>query len=126
MSNYPKVKKLNTRNEWIERGSFHIRVKEWELDLRGIQYCLCRGRVWILLPNKKGIIDGKECEFPIINFRDKEKQRAFIKLLQRCFSGFMKSHFYVPFDQLEKQERRRKMRKERVFVTPPPRRKYGT
>lgn len=100
-----------------------MRIKDWDLDVRGINYSICKGRVWILMPTKKGMIGGKQCEFPIINFTTQDTHRAFIKLLQHCFGGFMKSRNYVSFDNWDDEKGEKKVRKPMVFVTPAPRKK---
>lgn len=100
-----------------------LKEKDWELDIRGVHYCVCRARVWIQMPNKKGMIDGKECEFPIVNFKNKEQQRAFVKLLQICFGGFMKSRNYCSFEEWDSVTGAKKKRKAMKFYTPTPRNK---
>ncbi len=117
LHNYPRTKKRNKRNEWVETGSLHLYVKleSWEFDLRGIFYVLCKGKVWIKMPTKKGVLNGKDCEFPITDIRDKEQKAGIMRLLQGCFLGFMKSTDYVSFDEWEKRQRIGKAKINMVF-----------
>ena len=71
------------------------------------------------MPTKKGEIDGKPCEFPVLDLCDKEQKLGFLRLIQTCFLGFMKSPKYVSFEKQEKRDKMNRAKKKMTFVDLP-------
>lgn len=108
---------MNSKNQVIETGSFHILINEWHLDIRGIFYVKCAHKVFVRMPEKKGVLDGEKCEFPIINFRNKNDQKIFVKNLGIEFGKFMKTPKYKSYERAGKAEKIEKAKKKMNFIT---------
>ncbi len=121
IANYPRDLVKNKNKQWVERGSLHIRfpINGEDFDVRGIHYCYSRQKAWIIMPSKKGMLDGEPCEYPICNFRRKDPQRGFVGLMQYLFNHFAKSSEYTSLEKSQKKERRRFIQKNMTFIDLP-------
>lgn len=123
IANYPKDKVKNKNNQWIERGSIHIRypINNEFFDMRCIGYnlCICKGKAWINMPSKKGILNGEECEYPTGNFLRRDAQRGFVGLIQYLLGQFVKTHKYISLAEWEKKQKIILAKKNMIFVDLP-------
>lgn len=94
-------------------------VNGWMKHERGIHYSICKGKVWIDVPFKKGTINGKPCEYPLGDFEDPDAQRGFVGIIQFLFSRFAQTPHYVSFEAWERKEKMREAREKMTFVDLP-------
>ncbi len=121
IANYPIDKVKNKNNQWVERGTLHIRypIGTEPYDMRGIFYNLCRGKGWINMPSKKGIVHGEECEYPTGNFFRRDSQRGFVGLIQYLLGVFVRGPKYINLEEWEKKLKIIEAKKNMVFVDVP-------
>ncbi|KKM91049.1 hypothetical protein LCGC14_1232560 [marine sediment metagenome] len=98
----------------VESGSFHISVTipNFIFEVRGVHYCITKKKLWINLPSRRGLIDKELCEFPVWEIPDQEVKKAFLAILQKVFSDFMKTEEFISFEQyIEEIEMKEKLQK---------------
>lgn len=81
--------------------SAHVNIPSLNIEIKGvvIRYTEKTGRVWVMMPSKKGLLDGKMCYFPLLSFNDKEFQKKIQLEIAAYFLEWRQTH---KFEELEK------------------------
>ena len=79
------------------KASAHIYMPEFDLDVRGIDVSIKKGKHWITIPTKTKF-DAKTKEnitFPIIQFANREKTLGLRKAIIKACLNYMKENNYI-------------------------------
>lgn len=76
--------------------SIHVLIPSLNIEIRAVslRYCEKKKRCWIMMPSKKGLIQGKTCHFPLVSFIDKKFQTELLREIRECFIDWRKTHTY--------------------------------
>lgn len=101
-----EVKKMYREKKGIaplfnEIYSAHVSIPSLDIEIKGvvIRYTPKTKRVWVMMPSKKGQLDGKMCYFPLLSFNDKDFQK---RLQIEVAAHFLQWRETGVFEELEK------------------------
>jgi|SRR6185295_11816685 len=106
------------RDAYQYTGTLRLRLIDIGIDLLGVHVKRTKDRWFFNIPFKTGIDDeGKQVQYPLVSFSDKEKQRDLINTLREKAPAFIEERIKDPLKPIvfkEKQNKKQLPKKSEI------------